>query len=86
MPEICRFFGIVITMYYNDHVPPHFHARYGREKASIGIESLQILEGTLSPRALGLVMEWASAHKSELMNDWVLARSRSPLKSIDPLR
>jgi hypothetical protein len=86
VPEICRFFGIVITMYYNDHVPPHFHARYGREKASIGIESLQILEGTLSPRALGLVMEWASAHKSELMNDWVLARSRSPLKSIDPLR
>jgi hypothetical protein len=86
VPEICRFFGIVITMYYNDHVPPHFHARYGRERASIGIESLQILEGTLSPRALGLVIEWASAHKSDLMTDWALARSHSPLKSIDPLR
>jgi len=69
VPEICRFFGIVITMYYNDHVPPHFHA-----------------EGTLSPRALGLVIEWASAHKSDLMTDWALARSHSPLKTIDPLR
>ncbi|HET8946817.1 MAG TPA: DUF4160 domain-containing protein [Candidatus Polarisedimenticolia bacterium] len=86
MPEICRFFGIIITMYYNDHVPPHFHARYGGERASIGIESLQVLDGSLSPRALGLVMEWASVHRRELMIDWLLAQSRSPLKPIDPLR
>ena len=65
MPEICRFFGIIITMYYNDHAPAHFHARYGREKASIGIDSLQILDGALPPRALGLVMEWALKHRTE---------------------
>ena len=86
MPEISRFFGIIITMYYNDHVPPHFHARYDGDRASIGIESLQILEGSLPPRALGLVMEWALVHKSELLNDWSLAQSRFPLKSIEPLR
>jgi len=86
LPEISRFFGIIITMYYNEHVPPHFHARYGGERASIGIESLQVLDGSLPPRALGLVMEWASAHRSELMNDWFLAQSRCPLQPIDPLR
>ena len=86
MPEICRFFGIIITMYYNDHTPPHFHARYGRERASIGIDSLQILDGALPPRALGLVMEWAFRHRNELTNDWTLARSHSPLERIEPLR
>jgi hypothetical protein len=86
LPEISRFFGIIITMYYNDHAPPHFHARYGRHKASVGIEFLQVLDGSLPPRALGLVMEWASVHQRDLMNDWALARSQSPLKPIEPLR
>ena len=86
MPEICRFFGIIITMYYNDHLPPHFHARYGHDRASIGIDSLRVLDGALPPRAFGLVMEWAAAHKSELMNDWLLAQAHSPLNPIDPLR
>ena len=53
MPEISRFFGIVIAMFYNDHAPSHFHVRYGSERALIGIESLILLEGRLSPRALG---------------------------------
>jgi hypothetical protein len=86
MPEIPRFFGIVIAMLYNDHAPPHFHARYGSERALIGIESLVVLEGRLSPRALGLVMEWASSHQAELLEDWNLARGHAPLKSIEPLR
>jgi len=60
MPEISRFFGIVVTMCYNDHSPPHFHVRYGEQKALIGIEFPGILQGKLSPRILGLVVEWAS--------------------------
>jgi len=60
MPEISRFFGIIITMYYNDHAPPHFHVRYGQQKALIAIESLSVLQGNLKPRTLGLVVEWAS--------------------------
>jgi hypothetical protein len=67
VPEICRFFGIVISLNYNDHPPPHFHVRYAEQKAIVAIESLTLLEGHLSPRAVGLVMEWASAHRQELM-------------------
>lgn len=86
MPEICRFFGIIISMYYNDHPPPHFHVRYGEEKALVDIESLTVLRGQLSPRVLGLVVEWAAQHRGELMRDWKLARSEEPLERIDPLR
>ena len=64
MPELSRFFGIIIAMYYNDHSPPHFHARYGSHKVSIAIGSLAILEGALPPRAFGLVMEWHRCTKS----------------------
>jgi hypothetical protein len=85
VPEISRFFGIIITMYYNDHAPPHFHVRYGQQKALIAIETLSVLEGNLKPRALGLVIEWASQHQAELMNDWQLARQNAPLEGIEPL-
>jgi hypothetical protein len=85
MPEISRFLGIIITMYYNDHAPPHFHVRYGEKKAIVGIDPLRILEGRLTPRVFGFVMEWASMHQTELLEDWDLARRNSPLKSIEPL-
>jgi hypothetical protein len=85
MPEISRFFGIIISMFYNDHTPPHFHAFYGGQKAVIAIESLVLLAGDLSPRAFGLVMEWAAIHRSELLNNWELARRQAPLIKIDPL-
>jgi hypothetical protein len=85
MPEISRVFGMVVTMYYNDHAPPHFHVRYGRQKAVIGIESLAVLAGRLSPRARALVREWAMLHQAELMADWELARQQAPLRRIDPL-
>lgn len=85
MPEISRFFGIIITMYYNDHAPPHFHVRYGNQKALIGIKDLGVLEGKLKPRTLGLVIEWASQHQDELMKDWNLAQSNAPLEKIEPL-
>jgi hypothetical protein len=85
MPEICRFLGIIITMYFHEHNPPHFHARYGDHKAEIAIETLSIIAGTLPPRVLGLVMEWAALHRQELMEDWELARRQLELKRIAPL-
>ncbi len=85
MPEISRFFGIIIAMYYGDHQPPHFHVRYGDDKAIVSIESLSLLEGRLSPRTLGLVTEWAARHQTELREDWNLARQQAPLKKIQPL-
>ena len=85
MPEICRFYGIIIAMFYDDHNPPHFHARYGAQTVTIEIRSLRVLEGRIPPRALGLVMEWASAHQEELSDDWNLAKSNQPPKKIAPL-
>lgn len=85
MPEISRFLGIIITMYFNEHNPPHFHARYGEYKVEITIETLSVIAGRLPPRALGLVMEWATLHRSELMEDWELARRQADLKKIAPL-
>jgi hypothetical protein len=85
MPEISRFFGIVIFMYHNDHAPPHFHVRYGEQRAVVSIQSLSVLEGKLTARVLGLVVEWASVHQAELMADWELARQNQPLQNILPL-
>jgi len=85
MPEICRFYGIIIAMFYDEHNPPHFHARYGSCKVSIDIRSLSVLEGKFPPRALGLVVEWASLHQNELMDDWNLARDRKSPNKIEPL-
>jgi len=67
MPEIYRFLGIVIAMYYNEHAPPHFHAKYGGQRAAFSIEDLRILEGKLPQRVISLVLEWAFLHRQELM-------------------
>ena len=85
MPEISRFFGIIITMNYNDHPPPHFHVRYSGQKAIIAIPSLTLLRGRLSPRVFGMVMEWATLHQTELLENWDLARQQAPLKKVEPL-
>jgi hypothetical protein len=85
MPELSRFFGIIITMFYDDHAPPHFHVRYGEHKAIMTIDSLMLLDGHLSPRVLGLVAEWGALHQGELRDDWALAEQRAPLKKIKPL-
>jgi len=70
---------------YNDHPPPHFHVRYAEQRAIVAIDTLTLLEGRLSPRALGLVIEWAAAHRQELIDDWNLARQQQPLRPIAPL-
>lgn len=66
MTEVSRFYGIVIQIYYGDHAPPHFHAQYAGAVAQISIDTLQIIEGSLPKRALGLVLDWAAAHQPEL--------------------
>ena len=85
MPEVSRFFGIIIAMYYDDHPPPHFHVRYGGQRAVIAISTLSLLRGELSPRVFGMVMEWAVLHQTELMENWDLARQHASLKGIAPL-
>lgn len=86
MPEISRFYGIIIAMFFDDHNPPHFHARYAGKKAAIEIESLHILEGSLPPRALGLVIEWASQHKVELYDNWELTKNNLQPHKIESLQ
>ncbi len=85
MPEISRFFGIIVAMYYNDHDPPHFHVRYGSRKARFAIADLRMIDGDTGPRARGLVVEWASLHQDELHQEWELGRTRKPLFPIAPL-
>lgn len=85
MPEISRFFGLVIRMYYNDHAPPHFHAEYGEHEVLIDIRTLDVLGGSLPKRGMALVLEWAAAHRHELMQDWTRARESKPLRPIAPL-
>jgi len=85
MPEISRFFGIVIRMHFDDHRPPHFHAVYGEFEIEVGIAHFEILEGRFPSRALGLTIEWAALHRDELLLDWELASTRQQLRKIEPL-
>jgi hypothetical protein len=85
MPEICRFFGVVIQMYFSEKHSPHFHVRYGGKRASIDIGTLGISSGSLPPRVLGFVTEWAALHGRELMDNWERARRGQKLRPIAPL-
>lgn len=85
MPEVSRFFGIVIRIFFNDHDPPHFHAVYGEDEALIEIESLAVYRGELPRRALAMVLEWAALHREELRRGWDLARHGRPPEPIAPL-
>ncbi|MFH0802550.1 MAG: DUF4160 domain-containing protein [bacterium] len=85
MPEICRFLGIIISMYYKEHAPPHFHAKYGGERAAFSVNELRVIEGSLPKRVVSLVLEWAFEHRDELIEDWELAKRKEELKKIAPL-
>ncbi len=85
MPTISAFYGILIRMFFNDHPPPHFHARYGEFEATIEIGPLEVMEGQLPRRALTLVLEWAKMHKEELFEDWRLCRDNASPANIEPL-
>ncbi len=85
MPEVSRFYGIVVRIYFADHNPPHFHAHYGDDEALVDIETLAVIAGRLPPRALGLVAEWASLRRDELANSWERAKNLEAPGKIDPL-
>ena len=85
MPEICRFFGVVIQMYFRERHAPHFHVRYGERRASIDIKTLGITSGSLPPRVLGFVTEWAALHRGDLDANWERARRGRKLRPIAPL-
>jgi hypothetical protein len=84
MPEISRFLGIIIAMFYRDHSPPHFHAIYGEYEVTVEIDS-GIINGRFPKRALRLVFEWLELYKDELLGNWRLAEQRRPLNKITPL-
>ena len=85
MPAISMFYGIIIRMFFDDHIPSHFHAEYGEYKAKISIETLEILDGKLPNRTLGLVLEWAALHRKELREDWEISRNKQQPRKIVPL-
>jgi hypothetical protein len=84
MPELSRFLGIIIAMFYKDHAPPHFHSIYGEYEITVEIES-GVINGRFPRRALRLVLEWLELHKDELLENWQLAEENKPLKKIAPL-
>ncbi len=85
MPVVSRFFGIIIALYWEDHRPPHFHAKYGGDEAVIDIRTGDVLHGSLPQRALSLVNEWRQLRVKELTANWERAHRREPLSYIDPL-
>ena len=85
MPEISVFFGIRVTMYYDDHNPPHFHADYNDKKVLVDILQGRVLSGAFPSRQLKYVLAWSDIHQDELMENWELARQDLPLKKIAPL-
>jgi hypothetical protein len=86
MPTISTFYGILIRMFFNDHAPPHFHARYGEFEATIDLGTLAILQGQLPQRALSLAQEWAMIHREELLENWRLCRENARPKQVEPLQ
>lgn len=85
MPEISRFLGIIIYMYFNEHNPPHFHAEYNEYKASIAIATLGLVEGRLPSRVMSLVVEWAQEHQDELLKNWYSIQDAGEFHKIKPL-
>ncbi|MBF0231121.1 MAG: DUF4160 domain-containing protein [Desulfamplus sp.] len=84
MPIISKFLGIIISMYWNDHSPPHFHAKYGEYEITVNIHT-GVIEGRFPKRALRHVIEWYDSHKNELTENWERCRKGEPLQTIEPL-
>ena len=85
MPEISRFFGIIIKMYFGDHDPPHFHVGYNEFRAIVDIDRLGVINGYLPPRVLGLVIEWAEVHQQELKTNCETIKISGTFSKIEPL-
>lgn len=85
MPELSRFYGIIVRMFYGDHPPPHFHAVYAGEEVQVNIQTLEVMNGGIRQRALELVLEWAELHRDELSRAWELASRNQEPDKIAPL-
>jgi hypothetical protein len=86
MPTLSSFYGVLIQMFWHDHAPPHFHAVYAEYEALVNIRTLTVMEGYLPTRALNMVLEWASQHQEELLEDWELCSTMQMPKKIEPLQ
>ena len=86
VPTISRFMGIVIAMFFDDHGPPHFHARHAEGSAKVRIDVVEVIDSNLPRRQLRLVLAWAELHQDELLENWRLARAGETLREIEPLR
>ncbi|MCC6573042.1 MAG: DUF4160 domain-containing protein [Planctomycetes bacterium] len=85
MPEIARFYGIIIKMYYRDHAPPHFHAEYGEHELLITISPIGVFEGHAPPRVRSMVLEWCALHQAELADNWTRCRTGNKPVVVAPL-
>ena len=85
MPIVSNFYGIIIYFFFNEHNPPHFHAKYNEFEALIDIKTLGVSKGKLPSKALSLVVEWASNHQEELMSNWELCINDKTPNKIAPL-
>lgn len=85
MLEISLFYGIKVTMNWDEHNPPHFHVEYAEYKASVSILECVVIKGAIPNRQLKMVLAWAVIHQDELMQNWELARAQKPLNRINPL-
>ena len=85
MPEISRFLGIIIYMYFNDHDPPHFQAKYNEYRGKVTINELQLIEGKLPKRVLAIVLEWAHSHRADLLENWESLKKEGKYRKIRPL-
>ena len=85
MPEISRFLGISVLMYFNEHNPPHFHVRYNEYRAAVRINDLVIEEGYLPAKVANLVLEWAQLHQQELLDTWNNIKATGTYQKIEPL-
>lgn len=86
MPEISRFYGIIIRMYFDEHNPPHFHAIYSGVEAQVALDPIGLVEGDLPSRALSMVLEWTALHQRELLDNWERLRTDQPPQKVKPLR
>lgn len=86
MPTISMFYGIIISMFYDDHDPPHFHAKYAEFKGIIDIQQLNMIKGNLPRRAVELILDWAELHQAELLTDWHLCKQKQIPHDIEPLK
>ena len=85
MPQICTFYGIIIFLNYNDHMPPHFHAWYNEYKITVNITD-GVVKGEMPARALRMILEWLDLHREEIMHEWLNAREGKVLNHLEPLK